>query len=559
MNAAATNTNLHRPGSASAIRRWSTPLLFLALAILDLSNLARSHSEAEDTPLYILDATTGERTFHPNHLLFGLVGRGNFLLWRALGYGGNAAVPMQVLSVAAGLCSVWLTYRIAVRAGVPSVLAGTAAGWLAFSFGFWVYSVEADTYLLPMPFLLAAVLLLLGPGDGDVSSTGDRSVARPACIGLLLATAALLHQQYVFAVPAVLVTLYLVWRRGPRRTVGGLLRGAGVVAITVAGLVAVAYLAVGFLALGYQSVGDVVGWARGHAGNGMWESLSPKTPVMLLVGFARSIVSINFLFRSDQTNALMTSVFGGKSLVEERYLAEHGISTPAFTAICLAVAAAVVAGAWLLVRSVRRGAGTECDARRTRGARGVLVPFAATYALVNVLAIMVWEPGNPEFWIAVIPSLVLLLAVRLAPRTRVVAASAVLVAALFVANFLGGVRPYADVSNDYWYMQNSGFATLAQRGDVVVTDCPYVCLGTLALITDTAPIDVATGDVEDLDKVLDPTSTGRILVSSWALDGPSTTGADAVTGALRERLRAARPRMTEIGRSGDQVIYSLPR
>ncbi|ADG76730.1 Glycosyltransferase RgtA/B/C/D-like domain-containing protein OS=Tsukamurella paurometabola (strain ATCC 8368 / DSM / CCUG 35730 / CIP 100753 / JCM 10117/ KCTC 9821 / NBRC 16120 / NCIMB 702349 / NCTC 13040) OX=521096 GN=Tpau_0076 PE=4 SV=1 [Tsukamurella paurometabola] len=526
-----------------------------ALAFLDSMTLARSHSEAEDAAQYILNVTNGDDLFHSNHLLYGPVNWVNFRLWEALGYAGDAVVPMQVLSVSASLVSVWLVYRIALRVGASLPLSLAATGWVAFSFGFWVYSLEADTYLLPIPFLLWSVMLMLDVIAADASSR-SRTFARLSGLGAVAAMAALLHQQYVFLLPVIAITFVIVWRRSSERTSARLLFGLGVFLASSWLLIAVTYCVVGRLAIGLSSPVDIVSWARGHASNGMWEAISAKTPLMMLVGFGRAVFAMNFLFRSPRSSDLMSRVFAGKSLVEERHLAEHGINTVAFLAILLAMAAALAAMAWLLVRLVRRSA--RRDGEEKFAAKTTFMIFAAVYLLVNVIVIMIWEPGNLEFWIAVMPALAIALAVLLSERTRAVAASFVLVGALFVANLLGAVVPYSQTSNDYWAMQNGGFRGLVAEGDVIVTDCPYLCRGDLALLTDVPPIDASSDDVDELTAALGTPGTD-VFVSSWTFDPPPQAEAPTGNGTVRKQLDERRSQLVEVGRSGDQIIYRLER
>ncbi|MUL80865.1 MULTISPECIES: hypothetical protein [unclassified Mycolicibacterium] len=527
------------------------------MGLLHLCTLARSHNEAEDAAQYIVDVTGSDDLFHPNHLFFSAVNWVNYRVWTAFGYAGNAAVPMQLVSAAAGLVSLYLIYRIALRVGATPQMALAAVGWTAFSFGFWVYSLEGDTYLVPIPFVLLSILLLLELGSVGHGALTRGAVARLAGLGLLSAAAALLHQQYVFLIPIVSIAIVLIWRHDPGRRASSLIAAIGIYASTAIIVVAAGYIAVGVFVLGYDSAFEVIGWARGHASNGMWEAVSPKTPVLVLVGFVRSVFSINFLFHSPRSADLIAKAFPGKSLAEERYLAEYGISTPGFVLIILAMIAAVVAAGWLVLRLSRRadrGANTEIDMRQWVFAR-----FAVVYLIVNSFVITIWEPDNPEFWVAVLPVLAILLASRLSPRKRVIAASFVLVVALFVANFFGAVWPYSRTGADYWSMQNRGFAELVRKGDVIVTECPYVCRGNLALMTDVHPIAASSDAVDRLAAALVSSENGRVLVSSWAFDAPATGEEPAGSGKVRAMLNDVRDQMIEIGRSGDQVIYQIPQ
>jgi hypothetical protein len=129
-------------------RSWWIVVALCVLGTMHLLTLSQNHTQAEDSARYITDVTWGRHLFDadPNHLLFKAIDWPNYRLWSALGYSGDATVPMQLVSVTASLVSVYLVYRIALRVGAPPLMALAAAGWTAFSYGFWVYSVEVDPY-----------------------------------------------------------------------------------------------------------------------------------------------------------------------------------------------------------------------------------------------------------------------------------------------------------------------------------------------------------------------------------------------------------------------------
>jgi hypothetical protein len=542
-----------RTSTASSPRSfWIIPIL-VVLGAMDLFTLAKNHTEAEDSAFYIMDVTNGENLFHPNHLLFSGINSLHYRFWTACGYSGDATVPMQLISVAASLASVYLVHRIAIRVGATPLMALAAAGWTAFSFGFWVYSLEADTYLAPLPFVLLSILLLFGVRPTDWRALTTTSVARLIALGTLNAIGALLHQQYLFMVPIVGLSLILTWRMTSARTLSSLITTEGIYCVTAVSLIAVTYISVGKFALGHNSIFETIAWARGHASNGMWESFSPKSVLLLVVGFGRALFAINFLFGSPGMANVIAKVFPNKSLLEERYLAEHYIGTMSFFLIVGAMLVAFAAIAWLAFR-LMHGVAAVVD---TCSPRWIFTRVAVIYLGSYVLLILIWEPSNPEFWIALMPVLAILVACRLDSQKAVVPAAFALVAALFVANFVGAVWPYARTDSDYWTTENEGFVKIARKGDVIVTECAYVCLNNLALGTGVRPIEASSDDAEVLASALASPATGRVFVSSWAFDPPDGAANSGGGGKVRAMLVGVRYRLVEIGRSGSQVIWQI--
>jgi hypothetical protein len=543
---------------------YSGKLLILApillLAALDLFSLPRNHFEEEDSTLFILNVTNRENLFHPNHLFFGAVNRLHYNAWTVFGYSGNATIPMQSISVVASLVSVYLVYRIALRIGIPVLLSLACAGWSVFAFGFWAYGLEACTYLLPMPFMLSSVLCLLGIRQCDFQASGRRKIWRFVALGVLSATATALHQQYVGLILVVVFVLILTWRQTPHRTISALTTKVMVYLATAGFLLGAAYLAVGFWVVGQHSVFGTISWARGWAAHGMWEPLSPTTPLLMGVGVFRSIFGVNFLLYPPMLADKIIKAFPGRDIIERRYLAENTYGSLGFIIITGATLTAIAILAFFFIQIFR--------SRHERGPQVPLSPpwiftrFAVVYLLTYASLIFFWEPDNPQFWVALTPVLMILLASRLTAQRRVTYAGFILVFALFVANFLGAILPYSSPSTDYWAMQNKGFVGLAGKGDLIVTHCTYRCRNALELETGAKVLDSFSDDVHELTAMLIPSAHGRVFVSSWGLD-PDTMPADVsrerftTARELQKMLQTVRDRFVLAGHSGAQSIWKV--
>ncbi|WNG85910.1 hypothetical protein C6A87_018540 [Mycobacterium sp. ITM-2016-00317] len=541
--------------SATA-RDARTRLIYPALIVLgavDLATLSENHGEAEDSVQYIMNVTKGESLFLPNHLLFNAINWLHYRLWTAFGYSADATVPMEVLSVAASLATLYLVHRIALRVGAPPLMALAAAGWTAFSYGFWVYSVEADTYLLPLPAVLVAVLVLFDIRPKEWSGIRGPAVPQLIALGALSAFAALLHQQYLFLIPIFGMSLIIIWRATPGRTTGSLITTTSVYGLVVVGVVSVVYCAVGFVALGQSDIAETLAWARGHASQGTWVGFSLMSFPMMLVGLVRVILGINFLASPHAADA-MAMIFPGKVLLEEHYVAEHYIGTILFWVITAATLVAVGTIVWLTFQATR-GTG----AAEPLSPRWTFTRFGVIYLAVYAVLILIWEPYNLEFWIGLVPILAILLVSRLIGKDGVAPASIALALALAVANFFGGVWPYSHADSDYWTYQNAGLMAIAGTTDVIVTECVYVCQGNLVLSTGARLIPASSDDTAELSAALANPSKGRLLVSSWAFAAPEGVAEPETAGPseVRSMLEGLRDRFIEVARSGSQTIWQV--
>lgn len=155
---------------------------------------------------------------HGNHLAYGVLGWGFFKLWTLLGYRGPALLSLQVLDSLLGAATAGSFFLALRRAEVRRPAALAAAAGLSFSYGFWLWSLEAQVYLLG---LLAMAWFL-----GELLC--DRP--RPGRLGMLQGLAMLGHAGHLMAAPAA---AYALWRAAGRERARALRRWAACAAATL--------------------------------------------------------------------------------------------------------------------------------------------------------------------------------------------------------------------------------------------------------------------------------------------------------------------------------------
>lgn len=128
---------------------------------------------------------------HSNHLLYGLLGWAFTRAWRLLGYQGDALYALQVLNCALGAAGAAAAAALIRRLGGTGRDAALGALGLAASYAWWMWSLEAQVYLLgAVPLTLAFV-----------EAFSDRP--RPWLVGLLHAVSMLGHAGHCVAAPAL--------------------------------------------------------------------------------------------------------------------------------------------------------------------------------------------------------------------------------------------------------------------------------------------------------------------------------------------------------------------
>lgn len=543
--------------------RW-LPWGLAAIILLGYSLvLAVNHSEGEDSGHYIdvIRNTDLGELFYANHILFASFNWVLYKIWQLLGYGGDPALPIQMANVAAAAVTVFLLFHVARRLGLDDLYAAICVGLTATTFGFWWYSVEAETYLLPLPFILLCVWLLLGLAERGF--TTRRFLALGCCFSL----ATLFHQQHVLLMPILIFAAGVIWYRR-RRTVSrtSLLAGLAAFGAVSAMMIGTTYFAVAILVQDCSTLGEIIHWSKGTAQQGLWTPWSAANPIKSIVGIGRAICGLHFLYGFEFFQAGIARIQPGKFLADDRFLAES--ISPAWRGTCLGTAAlAAVSGlavAWACIFPLGRGSGAPADLRTPRLA---FAAFAAgtliAYSVFNTL----WEPQNVEFWVMLFPVVSLVVARRLADRQTprwATAAALTLIGSLFVTNLLGSVLPQTDRRGDYWYAANRYLIRHATADDLIVTDGGWISDNCLRSNTPAAVVVVSQVKTDELAQTIRQHRRGRIFISSWALKPDQAIVATAPQwerdeAALARLFGRYRPRLKRLHDNGFQAVWELPQ
>ena len=356
---------------------------------------------------------------HPRHLLFEPLG---YLFCRAAGALGihfRAVFLLQIMDVLFGVLSLFLFHRISFRLFPDRLLAAASTLALAFSFGVWIFSIEAEVYASGVFFLLLAFRSLLHRADAAVRQ--DSWITDALVLAAFGALAIANHLTLgLFLIPLGLESL--LYLRRPRKGWRSGLAPALLFSITALGLAGIIYL----LAAKLNPAAPLLGfrqWVIGPANS--------ETPY----GYRQSYWAAGLQSFPD---------FGRGML--HLFCAEPYPDTGAGVPVTIAVAWLL---AWLLVLGLylRNARALWKEDRRTQ----VLILGWLIPALVwNWF----WQPINFELKVALLPPLLLWAGITLsrekiragrAGPSWLLAAMALL---LFLYNFFAVVLPGARPENN---------------------------------------------------------------------------------------------------------------
>ena len=523
-----------------------------------LSTLAVNHAEAEDSLWYLRSITYGtlKDQFHPNHLIYNFVVRAFFRAWQWLGYTRDAELPAQILNVLGGVAALWVVSLLARRLGFPR-LSALALLTIAFSYGFWWYSVECETYILPTLFVLLSIhqLLLI---QADFQNT-----RRHVLLGVWTALAVLFHQQHALIVPVVGIGYLWLLRSRPSRW----LRQVLVYGVVTGVLIAGSYAFVAVVVEGRSDFQGIVAWllSGGRAG-GYGYGLSVGS-LKAVLGFGRAAIGAHFLLGFPSVSEFIHTAVPNYSVAKFIYLVRN--QSPAMRALLLALTlTAVLAWTAVAVRLVqyrRRASGLPPGPGNRTHSTSALSCWSpiclCTGSSTSGTCLRALRCGSPSClsgsWrlgcsCAIWP--ISHAAVRLLLGAGVVC--------LFLVNLLGSVLPQTNRGNDYWFQANRWLIENAGPGDLIVSGSGYGADGYLAFYARSRVLATSSTDrqiAERLDKAMRAYAPPRVLVSStvYAPLGDVPAREPASSDPASAFFDSILPRLTLLHADSWQEVYLL--
>lgn len=228
-------------------------LLFLFIFATYLSLLSRYY--VFDS---ILDAANVENhndMFDSRHIIQHLIMRLFYLGWVSLGYTQGAIVPIEVLNALFAALGVAVFLMLVKKIVGDDRVAILSSLLLAFSWGYFRYSGECETMIMPCLPLVGALYLILPHGK-----------RRPNYLlaGVLYAIEVLLYQLHLVFAPAFLFAILA--GNGPIRE---RIKGAATFLICATFLITAVYLGIGLLVLSVPTNGLIV-WFLGPSQHSVW-------------------------------------------------------------------------------------------------------------------------------------------------------------------------------------------------------------------------------------------------------------------------------------------------
>ncbi len=439
-------------------------LLWLVVFILYRVTLPHNHCQTDDSIGLVNDIESGQPDllFHPHHLVY------NFVVRVLFDLAGVRRVTLlaQTVDITFGSLGVAAFYLLLRERLADALVALMAALFLAFSYTYWLYSVEVEVYAPATTFLILTLLLVFWP-------PGEAGPGRLALAGLSHGLAILFHQTGVLLIPAVILALLLQRNDtegapGKSRPYSALL----VYLMVMALMVSVPYLLVAISLEGVRSSYEFYLWATtgmqlGLGGSlslpgPLWLSLLRQSVLRLPIGLLRTVMGGHFLLVLPPTRAWIFFACPYLTAVEEQFLVRN--MSVGLAGFLLPLSGLVVAG--LIFSLILYVPFLKNSGPKHRAFFLVMLAWFVPFALFAAW----WGALNNEILRAILPAFTALICLPFVGRAGLAfrAALALIVGCLFLTNLLGSIWLQRSLDDDYWFHKVSWYIDHTEEHDLVI-------------------------------------------------------------------------------------------
>ncbi len=393
--------------------------------------------------------------FHPHHLVYNAIAANWVSFFRYSGLSNDAAFLVSLFNAVLGVLALCVFYAILRnRLFINYWPAFTGTSLLAFSYGFWFYSVSVEVCVPPYFFLLLCVYLL----SADNINEKTYLIA-----GILNGIAVIFHQSHILFAPVILLSACDSYKHHGLDIKKTILFYLSAFVLIVGS----AYLIVMTGPIGITSIKEGWAWLSGYTKNkAYWNPPALSTFGKVGIGFSRAVIGYYFIFAIPFFRALADKALANNWLRDEVFLV-RGLS--ANTAYLLLGLSLILGLLLLIYLALYRRNWKELRQKR-HSLFSMVVTWFATYTVFNFF----WVANNAEFWIPNTICAWLLLAGIYAPGRGITAVinrrfiPITVAILLLMVNYQGSINFLKDNNNDFYFNKSAPLAAISQKGDLIV-------------------------------------------------------------------------------------------
>jgi len=432
--------------------------VFLISYLFFLLTLAENFSGPHDSINYLNGIVKGHPLINQHHLLYHVTARYWLVLMQPLFPGVHNYYIVEAFTALWGSGSLVVAYCFfRKRFNLPVFTSAASTAVIAFSYGFWFYSVNIEVYGPPMFFLLLALYVMTRPElkKNDITK-----------IIILHILAILFHQiNILFGI----IVLYKFWVERQKINVFKAVAG-----YALAGLIFVggAYFYAGWIIEGQNTFPLWTSWMKGYARQAQyWQPMDLSMPGHVVIGYSHAFIGGHFVFQIPEVHSYIDKSLGVHSLHDELFLVRN--SSPTFVVVLSSLAITVaILMVWMVIRFILK------FKTIITGRKKLVLPIVYCGAVYSIFFCF-WMPEILEFWILQ-TVLFWLLMLGLAPiyrfplQLKTNTGIVFFAISLFTVNFFGSVRPLMKIENDWYYNKVIPVMNTATSKDLVLLQDAWI-------------------------------------------------------------------------------------
>ncbi len=506
--------------------------VFIGSLVFFLLTLAENFSGPHDSITYLNGIVDGYPLVNQHHLLYHYVAYCWMHFWHSLFPSVKNFYLIESFSAFCGSCSLMVIFSFFYHRFRFSVIASLASCLpVAFSYGFWFYSINIEVYAPPIFFILYALYFL---SKNELSRNDWYKVIALHILAILF------HQiNILFAV----VILYRLWTDRKKLNLTRWLAfyaGAGVL------LVGGAYFIVGWIVEKQNTLSSWIAWLKGYAGGDTyWHKLDSSTPIDIGYGFSHAFLGGHYIFQLPPVKQMLKTSLSNHSLSDELFLAR---SIPESMAVFLTILTILLAllSAYLLFYFLRNYSVIQKKTGR------IIKPVILTFFVYSIFFVF-WMPEILEFWIlqTALLWLVLIGTMNLGEKWKSLKPFPTALSIgflLFCINYFGSIRWMQHKEYDLYYVKTQRLQELATDKDVIVLQEGWIVKDFLHYYTRLQVLSVPEKDSswvpvnEAINRSLQNNGSIFILPEiNNRLHAPDTRYLDSLRAVYSNRLILVRP------------------
>ena len=439
--------------SAPIILGWLAVLLILFLPEVN------NHTETEDAYEYarqLVATDSWAQLIHPNHKIYHIICDEAYTVLNTL-FGIEALEALIWVSRFCAFLTLVFLNAFLLSIGVKPAKALILLGILSVVYNFWRYTQAAEINAMAWAAQSFCLLIFIKAKD------------RIAWVPLLAGAgcvATLVHTINIVPVVVIFGTYFFISRK---------FASLGVYAGLVVALTAISFISLDSYVVKKESKVDVLEAGiviedgersvRRPARESM-RKLDFKSAQKAVVGFGVCTVGVNALMGYDQVYyPLKESLFKERYLYEERFMAE---GLPGWHQVLWGLSLIVLGGwsCWVVFVVVRGFLRRRDVPWKKQLSKHPVEISLGVGGIVSFVFILWFEPGNPEMWALLLPSIVSPLLLALSALEIKYLGITYLV--LMVTNWLGGMSLLNQEQRDYFCATVMPLIADAKEGDVLV-------------------------------------------------------------------------------------------